>query len=55
LVAARFGGIIVNLLTLRYFDIALRDLGLLLVAAVALARLAVATCVGSGSRPQRRC
>ena len=41
LVAAWLGGIIVDLLTLPgYYDVALRDLGLL-VAAVALARLAV--------------
>ena len=41
LVAAWLAGIIVNLLTIRgYYDIALRDFGLL-VAAVALARLAV--------------
>lgn len=40
LVAAWLGGIIVNLLTLSgYYDVALRDFGLL-VAAVALARLA---------------
>ncbi|WP_238383329.1 MULTISPECIES: hypothetical protein [unclassified Nocardioides] len=40
LVAAWLGGIIVNLLTLPgYYDVALRDFGLL-VAAVALARLA---------------
>ncbi len=42
LVAAWLGGIIVNLLTLSgYYDVALRDFGLL-VAAVALARLAKA-------------
>ena len=42
LVAAWLGGIIVNLLTLSgYYDVALRDFGLL-VAAVALARLAQA-------------
>ncbi|CAJ1511049.1 hypothetical protein [[Mycobacterium] burgundiense] len=42
IVAAWLGGIIVNLLTLPgYYDVALRDFGLL-VAAVALARLAVA-------------
>lgn len=40
LVAAWLGGIIVNLLTLSgYYDVALRDFGLL-VAAIALARLA---------------
>lgn len=40
LVAAWLGGIIVNLLTIPgYYDIALRDFGLLL-GAVALARLA---------------
>jgi hypothetical protein len=40
-VAAWLGGIIVNLLTLPgFYDVALRDFGLL-VAAVALARLAV--------------
>ena len=42
LVAAWLGGIIINLLTLSgYYDIALRDFGLLL-GALALARLAVA-------------
>jgi hypothetical protein len=42
LVAAWLGGIILNLLTLPgYFDVALRDFGLLL-AALALARLATA-------------
>ncbi|RKT66847.1 hypothetical protein DFJ66_0011 [Saccharothrix variisporea] len=41
LVAAWLGGIIVDLLTIpAYFDVALRDFGLL-VAAIALARLAV--------------
>jgi hypothetical protein len=41
LVAAWLGGIIVNLLTFSgFYDVALRDFGLL-VAAVALARLAV--------------
>jgi hypothetical protein len=47
LVAAWLGGIIVNLLTLPgFYDIALRDFGLL-VAAVALARLAAAHAPGS--------
>jgi hypothetical protein len=50
-VAAWLAGIIVNLLLLGdYYDVALRDFGLLL-AAVALARLAVA--VPSGRRARR--
>jgi uncharacterized membrane protein YphA (DoxX/SURF4 family) len=40
-VAGWLGGIIINLLSLGYYDIALRDFGLL-VGAVALARLAAA-------------
>jgi hypothetical protein len=48
LVAAWLGGIIVNLLTIPgFYDVALRDFGLL-VAAVALARLA------AGYAPGRR-
>ncbi|SFK57843.1 DoxX family membrane protein [Geodermatophilus ruber] len=53
LVAAWLGGIIVNLLTFPgYYDVALRDFGLL-VAAVALARLAAryAPAPGRRSRP----
>lgn len=50
IVAAWLAGIIVNLLTLPgYYDVALRDFGLL-VAAVALARLAVAY---TGPKAQR--
>jgi hypothetical protein len=49
LVAAWLGGIIVDLLSIPgYFDIALRDFGLL-VSAVALARLA--TCYSGARRP----
>jgi hypothetical protein len=48
LVAAWLGGIIVNLLSIPgYYDVALRDFGLL-VAAVALARLAVRYAPGHG-------
>ena len=51
LVAAWLGGIILNLLTLSgYYDVALRDFGLLL-GALALARLAAAS---TGSRAERR-
>jgi hypothetical protein len=50
IVAAWLAGIIVNLLTLQgYYDVALRDFGLL-VAAVALARLSVAY---TGPKAQR--
>ena len=53
-VAAWLAGIIVNLLLVGgYYDIALRDLGLL-VAALALARLATAPEASPGSRPQSR-
>lgn len=48
LVAAWLGGIIVNLLTIPdFYDVALRDFGLLL-AAVALARLSVRYAPGRG-------
>ena len=50
LVAAWLGGIVVNLLTFdppRFYDIALRDVGLAL-GALALARLAVAVRTGHG-------
>jgi hypothetical protein len=52
LVAAWLGGIIVNLLTIPgFYDVALRDFGLL-VAAVALARLAAF--YGTAGRPAAR-
>jgi hypothetical protein len=51
LVAAWLGGIIVNLLMMgEYYDIALRDFGLL-IAAVALARLAIAFPDSPSRRP----
>ena len=51
LVAAWLGGIIVNLLMMgEYYDIALRDFGLL-IAAVALARLALAFSDSPSRRP----
>jgi hypothetical protein len=53
LVAAWLAGIIVNLLTIPgYYDVALRDVGLL-VAAVALARLATRRAVPLGGEIQR--
>ncbi|WP_207922165.1 hypothetical protein [Saccharopolyspora terrae] len=49
-VAAWLAGIIINLVTIpAYYDVALRDFGLL-VAAVALARLAVAHSPRRGAR-----
>jgi hypothetical protein len=52
LVAAWLGGIIVDLLTLSgYYDVALRDFGLML-GALALARLAIKFDRSEGQAPQ---
>ncbi len=52
--AAWFGGIIVNLLLLgKFYDVALRDVGLLL-AAIALSRLATTFSFGSPGVPRVR-